>query len=206
VVPTICLASAIAFLIAAGSEAQDKAEQPSDPLFEYSRDPDTVVILFDLRGGLREDVPVLRIYGDGRVLVHRDIKQDFEMHLSDEEIQIWLRFLYDQGVLTFDAAIIRRSTAEIQRTQNLQRQSRGEPIASSTLVDVGPTIVEVRLKAFKAPEIDAEQINDFSHAAIWIQPATSAKEFPEIPELARLAEAVDALRELTKHTSLAPAG
>jgi hypothetical protein len=176
--------------------------EDSEPILEYSRDPNSIIVLFDLVGGMREEIPVLRIYGDGRVLVHRDIDKDFEMHLSDEEIKAWLRFLYDHGILKFDGSAIKREIEEIEFERNRSKLSRGEPIQSRKVFDAGLSVIEVNLTAFRPGNAAGQVVNDFSHKASWANPRQSKIEFPEIAELGRFADAVDTLLELSRYREL----
>ena len=154
--------------------------------------------------GFRDEVPVLRIYGDGRVLVHRMTLDDHEMYLSNQEIDIWLRYLYDLGVLTFDRDAVKQKIFEIGMIRAAEAEARGQTEfpGPSGLSDAYPTVIEVRLKVFKPSGAGAQRVDDYTHRLNWMQPRFSAKDFPEVPELSDLAEATKALFDLTKRPDL----
>ncbi|MCH8204962.1 MAG: hypothetical protein IID09_07335, partial [Candidatus Hydrogenedentes bacterium] len=109
---TVLVAAVVACWASESGFGQEQTKENTEPILEYARDADTVVILMDA-AGFRDEVPVLRIYGDGRVLVHRMTLDDHEMYLSNQEIDIWLRYLYDLGVLTFDRDAVKQKIFEI---------------------------------------------------------------------------------------------
>ena len=200
---TVLVASVLACWAFSSGFGQEQTEENTEPLLEYARDADTVVIMMDQVGAFRDEVPLLRIYGDGRVLVHRQTVGDYEMYLSSQEIDVWLRYLYDLGVLKFDQAGIKRAAREVHDARNAEAAARGKPLrAFNSLIDVGPTIIEVRLKVFKPSGAGAQRVDDYTHRLNWMQPRFSAKDFPEVPELSNLAEATKALFDLTKRPDL----
>jgi len=94
--------------------AQESEQSPnSDVVLEYARNPDNVVVTFDIVGAFRDATPLLRIYGDGRVRVHRQREGDLEMWLDDSELTDLVERIYSSGLLTTDTQLLRQSAEEI---------------------------------------------------------------------------------------------
>lgn len=185
---TACSCGILALGVNGGALGQRTA-----PVIEYSRDPQAVVISFDVRGDFRDDVPIVRVYGDGRIHVHRDRGQDFQMWLSHNEMEEWLRFLYDKGILTFDVKRIRDSIDTARRERLVDSRTNNSAPESIVRVAGGSIVViEVFLTAFRPAETSAELVPNFSTRIAWDQPRATSEEFPEVPELADLADVVDA--------------
>ena len=200
---TVLVASVLACWAFSSGFGQEQTEENTEPLLEYARDADTVVILMEIYGDFSDDIPELRIYGDGRVLVHRQTVGDYEMYLSSQEIDGWLRYLYDLGVLTFDQVGIKRTAREVHDARNAEAQARGEPLrAFNSFIGVGPTTIEVRLKAFKPSGAGTQRVDNYTHRIAWTALRRSADKFPEIPELSAFADAAEALFDLAKHPDM----
>ena len=200
---TVLIAAVLTCWASASGFGQEQTKENTEPILEYARDADTVVIMLDQVGAFRDEVPLLRIYGDGRVLVHRQTVGDYEMYLSSQEIDVWLRYLYDLGVLTFDADSVRRATHEILMIRLAEAEARGETEHTITIVeDAGPTVIEVCLKAFKPSGTGALRVENYTHRVVWKLPRFSPHQFPEISEISDFAEAAEALFVLAKHPDL----
>ncbi|MCH8205081.1 MAG: hypothetical protein IID09_07935, partial [Candidatus Hydrogenedentes bacterium] len=200
---TVLLAAVLTCWASASGFGQEQTKENTEPILEYARDADTVVIMLDQVGAFRDEVPLLRIYGDGRVLVHRQTVGDYEMYLSSQEIDVWLRYLYDLGVLKFDQAGIKRAAREVHDARNAEAAARGKPLrAFNSLIDVGPTIIEVRLKAFKPSGAGAQRVDNYTHRIAWTALRRSANKFPEVSDLSAFADAADELVDLIRHPDL----
>lgn len=200
---TILVVAVVACWASASGFGQEQTKENTEPVLEYARDADTVVIMMDIYGDFSDDIPELRIYGDGRALVHRQTVGDYEMHLSSQEIDVWLRYLYDLGVLTFDRDAVKQTIFEIGMIRAAEAEASGQTeFTDTSRASVAPTTIEVRLNAFKPSGAGAQRVDKYSHRVVWNRPRGSADKFPDITELSDLADAAEALFDLTKHPDL----
>ena len=170
-----------------------KAAADQTPEIAYSRDPDTVVFLYDIDPGElaeSQSEPLLRIYGDGRVHLHYPpySKQagDYELYLSDEEMQ---RLLNDvSNIIGLDIATVKQQLAG----ESLQiQQESGLVFAVS---DETLTRFEIQLDGFKAA---ANKIaRTVRKTIVWANLGSEAKRFPTNRALQDLAAANRKVREL----------
>ena len=79
------------------------------PVFGFKAPASEPVIEYSLRHHMLADhdhVPLLRVYGDGRLLVHRPAYMknagDFALQLQQAELAELIRMLADKGILDFD--------------------------------------------------------------------------------------------------------
>lgn len=168
---------------------------------DYPRDPQTVVASYTLAIGEIEDPdpgPSVRVYGDGRVVIHvpRYMKNagDFQVQLSEAEMDAVMSSLGSTEVLAFDPAAVRRAKDDSLRL------NRGGAASEAVLVaDTDPSIttIEVRVRpaaAAGAPARPAEVRKKIS----WTGVESDAKRFPDVPAIQKLAAAkkrLDGLRE-----------
>ena len=130
---TVLVAAVVSCWAFSSGFGQERTEENTEPILEYARDADTVVILMEIYGDFSDDIPELRIYGDGRVLVHRQTVGDYEMYLSSQEIDVWLRYLYDLGILTFDRDNVKQAVFEIRMVREAEALASGQTEFTDTI-------------------------------------------------------------------------
>jgi len=171
--------------------------------FDYTADADTVIVSMNqVPDGLEDQDPTprLRVYGDGRVLVHYPhyMKKagDYSFVLSKEELDALITSMIEKGTVDFDAATVK---SDRQRASVAKREANPGVAyyqSSDTL-----TVIEVNLSTYKAAGSTAVQ-NDVSKRIEWHGLRTDVKAHPDIDALQRLAEAEAELVELSLHSEL----
>ena len=175
--------------------------QPS--VFDYPRKAEFVVIEYNQSHAmlLNEDkTPLLRIFGDGRVVVHYPVTMklagDYEMNLTDGQIQKLLISLEQNSLMTFNAGtLIAKVKAE---------KTRLATTTSNTLSlrsDTTNTIINIHLEKY-IPGATSIAKNNFSQSIVWANLSLQAKKYSAIPELAGIAQAESILRAYLKNKSL----
>jgi hypothetical protein len=184
--------------------AQDPGEtETSAAIVEYARDPGTVVIQFTEKLGeiaLPEGGPSLRVYGDGRALVHypRYMKRagDYRVQLSQEEMARLMRLLVDRKVLEFDPKAARRA----RQNAAAARRAAGEP--AFYVSDASTTTLEVRLDRYKPPGLGRPVARDVHKKISWYGLQPDVKQYPEIETIRNLHAAQRELRAILKRPDL----
>lgn len=183
-------------LFAASSSGQETRR------IEYSQDGDTVVIqMTRVLGEFRGDgVPILRVYGDGRVRVHFPtgmIKAgDYTTKLTAAELKNLLNSLAMNGVLDFNAnavkAEVRSARAEARSANSFQLRS----VSDKTL-----TNIEVNVTSYKGVNAQSAQTN-VRKKVVWVGLREDAKEYAHVEALVGLAAAERELLALTESANL----
>lgn len=112
----------------------------------YSRDPNTVVASYTLIVGELEDAdpgPSVRVYGDGRALVHvpryRKDAGDFTTQLSQAEMDNLMASLVANGLMEFDPAAVQ------QAKRDSRQGDRGGGAAEVLYESTDPSITTIEL-------------------------------------------------------------
>jgi hypothetical protein len=170
---------------------------------EYARDPGTVVIHFTETLGeiaLPEGGPSLRVYGDGRAVVHypRYMKRagDYRVQLSQEEMDRLMRLLVDRTVLEFDPKAARRA----KQNAAAARRAAGEP--AFYVSDASTTTVEVRLDRYKPRGLGRPLARDVHKTISWHGLRPEVRQYPEIESIRNLHAAQRELRAILKRPDL----
>lgn len=89
--------------------AQGAAGSPTEPKFMYTRDSDKPVLELSYSGGMianPDRTPFVRVYGDGRVLIHRPLYMkkagDYTLKLSQKELDNLLATFAEEELLNID--------------------------------------------------------------------------------------------------------
>lgn len=182
--------------------AQNPAGLQQQALIQYASTSALPVIEYTLVHNLLADndpAPLLRVYGDGRVRVHRPVYMknagDFEMQLSPLELDDLLGSLAADGIVDFDAAAARR---ERQQGIAQQRDSTGVLYEIS---DVTDTLITVRLEAYRSHPA-APLISNLHKQLRWDNLEQDARRFSGNARLVRAAAGAQRLHTLTRHTAL----
>jgi hypothetical protein len=198
--------SAIPLLCAATvSWAQDEP----DFQIEYSGSAQAIVVEYDVESAIEktDDEPLLRVYGDGRVRVHRQPYRqnagDYEMKLSEDDLAGLLQFMHDNGAMTYDAKAVGQSL-HAAKTAQAEAARAGTGLLQHRS-DVELTIVRINLNAYRASAGAALQ-TDLQKEIRCVDLQHEAQENPQIAALQGMANVGDALDALTNDTRLRKVG
>lgn len=190
-------ASRIIFFFAAlGSFAVSVIAQPeSTEGFIISFPPDPEYLVLEYRvvdSGIRhpDGVPLLRIFGDGRVVRHYPSYAkkagDWELRLSADEIESLMALLAKNGLMAFDSQRVKNLQDRAEQ-QLLTEKGNAWTTSAETMVEIG-----IRLERYKPPEASTE-VFDFEKSVSYVNPEHVADWHPEIRELQGL---VSSIREI----------
>jgi hypothetical protein len=205
--------------VAQGAAIAPDSSTAAPLAFDYPQDPAAVVVSLTEELGALEVLdpgPSLRIYGDGRLVVHYPEYMtragDYELWLNRAEMGTLLRSLLARRVVEFDAAAVRRTKRDViaaRRAAAAARtpgQGEGGAVMHATF-DASTTRIELRLDRYRpappdgAAAVQAEERN-VAKAIVWYGLRADAEHYPEIVEIQDLAAAHGELRALFDRTDL----
>lgn len=169
------------------------------PVIRYPAAADFKVIEFYPGGprGADGDTAFTRIYGDGRVHVHRPSfhreSGDFEAWLRLPDLESLLRYLDAEGVLAFDLEAVKKQRVDAELAQ------LDETGSVPGIADAPRTTLTIRLEEY-APAGGAETTSDYWKTISWYALDQDVEWYPEIEPLVRLQRAVSRLRDLRDNT------
>jgi hypothetical protein len=186
-------------------QAADNAAPASaglQPVFHYSATASEPIIEYNLVHGMLaqpDPVPLLRVYGNGRVHVHFPAYMkktgDYEMNVSPVELNELIRLLADDGIMDFDPHAARQ---EKQQLEAARRAATGELFHVSDATD---TVINVRLSQYQRAAA-SPRINQFHKRFRWRNLDIDARRYPESNRIMRAASAAANLRALCSHPGL----
>ena len=176
--------------------------QAQTSVFDYPRKAEFVVIEYTQSHAmlLNEDkTPLLRIFGDGSVVVHypatMKLAGDYEMKLTDGQLQKLLVSLEQNSLMTFNAGtLVAKVKAEKSRQAAISN-------TLSLRSDTTNTIINIHLEKY-IPGSTSIAKNNFSQSIVWANLSLQAKKYAAIPELVGIAQAESMLRAYLKDKSL----
>lgn len=137
----------------AGFRFDDTAS--AEPILEYQQN---IAMLSAI-----DDKPSLRVFGDGRVLVHHPVYMkksgDFEMQLSDTELVSLMRDLSSNGLMDFDE----NKAKEKLKVHAEKLKAKGQYYEVSDALE---TIVNVRLDEYQKDK-NAKKVKAFTRQFKW---------------------------------------
>lgn len=179
------------------------AAPPAVPGFKLPADPNTPVIEYGLHHHMlaeQDPAPLLRIYADGRVHVHRPLymKQagDYEFKLSPLELTGLIRSLALDGVIDFD----RTRVEDRKQASEAQRRAAGQYFEIS---DTTETVITLRLAEYRQPGT-AVPVQGLARQVRWPNLDNDSRRYPDLPEIQGLATASARLHALLDDTRLRP--
>lgn len=180
------------------------ASQVYGAVFDYSRDKNFVVIEYSQSHDMIAEVdpvPMLRIYGDGRVHVHFPVYMkragDYEMRLSDAQLQTLLGSMESKGILKFDQNKVRQ--LKILSEKRIQAASPGGVV--TILSDDTRSRFQVNLGTYISSGTFTPQ-NNFAQAIEWKNLKWDAQKHKDISELGHAADAEQELSGFLNHADL----
>ena len=191
-----CVAVAIAVQSAGAQSAPDRTVGR----LRYSTDPTTIVLSYQEIVGefaAHTNVPLLRIYGDGRLLVHRPAFMsnagDYQTHLSPAELDSLLASIDDAGLPEFDGPGTRRALKAAARQPDLYYAS-----------DPSTFVFGLNLQEYRPIGTPAGVVAPPLKRSIeWRGLRADARRHPEIVALQKLAAVERQLHALARHPRLA---
>ena len=172
------------------------------PLFHFTAASPAPIIEFNLVHHMltqQDPIPLLRIYGDGRVHVHIPAYMkragDYQMHLSGGQLDDLLLQLANKGIMDFDPAAV-----ELQKHQlATARRAAGEELRH--ISDATDTLITVKLAQYQR-NATGPLISGFNKQFRWRNLEFDAKNLPGSAALGNAADAQTILRGLCAHPAL----
>ena len=201
------LSGLVAILIPPSGILAQTAGKPDigfNPRFEFSRTSSEPIIEYNLIQHLLAEPdpePLLRVYGDGKVLMHFPSYMrragDYELHLSRSELMALLRSLAADGILDFDPAAVR------QNKRQLEAQQLTAGVELFTQSDVTETVIQVRLDGYQRGP-DSARIVDLNRRFNWPNLEHDARRFPQSEALRGAAAGAGRLHGFLRRSDLQP--
>jgi len=171
----------------------------ASPKFQFSNDPDTLLITYseipEMLGN-PDATPLIRVFGDGKVLVHypRYMKRagDYQLYLDRGELRRLLVAV--AKIIDFDVG---KATSARRDARNERYAASGEASESS---DEVLTRIELSLAGYQARSRDQSRAID--RRVDWRSSGASVSEIGDLPELRGLDAAHNALRKLLDRPDL----
>lgn len=199
------LLCAMAFVSCGPALDPEKSTGSSASIIEYAAESDVLILSYGTSGGMiapADTTPLLRIYGDGRALVHFPDSSartgDYVLQLSSKEMAALLESLSRKGVMTFEPDAIKREIGNAVR-------ARSGPRAGAVVSDDVTTHIEVQLERYRpADSSRAPIITDFRRTLSWYALGADARQYPEVEALQAMAAAERELLDLAMRDDLRP--
>jgi hypothetical protein len=189
---------------AARAQVPPGAPPGAQATFAYSGDPATVVLSFsEILGGIEDPDPgpSLRVYGDGRVVVHYPDYMtragDYSVRLGRDELEGLLRSLIEKEVVEFDEAAVRRS---VRKAEAARRAGPGEFFA---VFDASTTEIGLRLDRYTPPAGRGPERLGVQKRISWHGLRAHARHYPGVAAIQKLATARRELVALMEREDLA---
>ena len=176
--------------------------------FQASEDPGTVVIELTQDVGIEggDDTPLLRIYGDGRVLVHVPVYMrragDYSLQLDPGELTGLLQSVVEGGLVDFNPASVQNEMRQVQGAARQAELRAGGPVTLTSRSDDTLLVLHVRLDAYTG--LDGATRRDVTTRISWAGVRHDARAFPGVASLQSLAAIERQLVALTEHPNLVP--
>jgi len=140
------------------------------------------------------DGPWTRIYGDGRVEVHRPSYMkdggDYQAWLSLADVDALLKRVDKAGLMVFDTQAVKKKYIEAERRR---LEASGEvPV----VLDAGTDRLTIRLESYGSENSSGQEI--FVKTISWTALPRVVEWYPEIDELKALNNLVETMRELAR--------
>ncbi len=199
------LVPALAFCATRSSGAAASPPAPAEVLFSSA--PTTLLVsLAEVNGELAEEdpAPMVRIYGDGTVRVHRPdyvrYPGDYELRLDDAELRRLLA-LVAAAVTGFEPRTVQYRIREAETARHLEALSAGRSPVLYAVEDDSITVLELHLLGY-GPAGGTRTSGEVHRGIRWLGLRTDAARFPHIEPLQRLLAAEEDLRALTERNDL----
>ena len=200
--PMVLLAMMSMVLVA---RAQTRGSDSLGAEFGYQPTSEPIIVM-DVDVGIRTPeptTPLLRIFGDGLVLVHippyRQNAGDFKLRLSGETLQALVASLSEKGLMSFDASAVKADKAAFDRAVRERAAAEGKPLVLTYRSDDMLTIVDISLDSYKPA--GGTEVRPFQKRVAWYGVAWDARNYPDLSSLQDLAAGVAQLSALVAEAS-----
>ena len=175
--------------------------------FLASADPGRVVIQLRQDVGIEgDDIPLLRVYGDGRVLVHFPVYRpragDFSLQLNPAELNGLLLTFVQGGLGEFNRERVGNEIRQLRRANQQAALRTGSQISLTSRSDETIHSFEVRLESYTGPDGATRQ--DVSLPITWAGAQHDARDFPGVAAIQNLAALERQLLAITERPDLVP--
>ena len=187
--------------LAASSLAEIDSAATPPAHFAWNRDPAAVVISYrEVLGELAEQdtTPLIRVFGDGRVLVHHPRYSskagDYEVWLQPAELENLLSSVLANGLATFEpsaAESLKRSKEQVRLQAAV---GAPKPTEVFMVADQSTSVFELNLTAVSAGELQRR--------VSWQGLGSDAERYPDIESIQKLRAVELQLHALLEHDDL----
>ena len=162
----------------------------SDPVIHYQQNIHMLSAV--------DDLPSLRVFGNGRVLVHYPAYMkkagDYEMQLNDAELVNLIQSLSSNGVMDFDEAKVKAKKQAFEKAL----KAKGQFYAISDAVE---TIVDINLDEYQKNKT-SKKIKDFHKKFSWKNIEHDANRYQHDLDITKANKAISDLKVLMKDDRL----
>ena len=174
----------------------------------WDRDPEALLVSYqDIWGELanQDPTPLIRIFGDGRVLVHHPVYTpkagEYELWLEPTELEILLLSLLAEGLATFEPKSVESLKGSEERRRWEAALDAGELPELFMVADDSTSVFELHLTGYQ-PAGAASISREVHRTIAWLGLRTDAERYPEIAPLQQLRVVELELRALLERDDL----
>ncbi len=186
---------ATGLFLSAGSPAVARDAGGAAAEVEFSRSPSAVILQYHQDIDMLEQAdptPFLRIYGDGRYVVHypRIMQKagDWQGRLRAAELESLIRSLADGRLLELDGRAVRGAVEATERERRRAARAAGEPIRLFEVSDKESTRVRVTLERYKPAGVIGAAGEPLEKEILWWGLRHDSRRYPEVAGLRELAD------------------
>lgn len=156
----------------------------AEPIIEYQQNIDMLSAI--------EDKPSLRVFGDGRVLVHYPVYMkkagDYEMQLNADELVDLIRDLSSNGIMDFDEKKVKEKVLEHKK----RLSAKGQFYEVSDALE---TVVNVKLDEYQKDK-KSKKIKSFTTQFKWKNIEHDAARYKDALDIAKANKSIQVLNRL----------
>ncbi len=191
----VVLAAAAAAAFGGLPARAQSADNAAAPVVSYARGADEVVLELSREIGMLADpdpTPFVRVYGDGRVVVHYPFYMkkagDYSLRLSEPEMQELVLSMVGLGLVEFDAGTARRAKHAAELAARERARRVGEP-GLLVVSDDETTVMVLRLERYAPAGEERATYVDLAKEISWFGLRSDVERHPGVDVLGRLYEA-----------------
>lgn len=198
----LALVATFGVIIPAAYTLEEIGSAAAPPVqFAWNRDPSAVVVSYrEVWGELAEQdpIPLIRVFGDGRVLVHHPVYSskagDYEVWLQPVELESLLSSLLAKGLATFEPSAVEGLKQSNEQSRLNAALAVQKPTEVFMVADDSTSVFELNLTAVSSGELKRK--------VSWLGLGTDAERYPDIEPIQQLRAAEVQLRALLEHEEL----